>query len=109
MLKYATEFPKVTTYPGMNVSEQDEKVDGYPSSVRGVIDVALTEMPREILLLVSQARARAVTNINTHFYVKKGGKDIAKPMLFSILYHKKSFLIHIKSTILLFSTFSALL
>jgi hypothetical protein len=59
MLKYAAEFPKVTTYPGMNVSEEDEQVDGDSPSVRGVIDVALPEMPREILLLVSQARARA--------------------------------------------------
>jgi hypothetical protein len=59
LLQYATDCPKVTTYPGMNVSEEDEQVDGNSPSVRGVIDVALPEMPREILLLVSQARARA--------------------------------------------------
>ncbi len=59
LLQYATECQKVTTYPGMNVPEEDEQIDGDSSSVRCVIDVALPEMPREILLLVSQASARA--------------------------------------------------
>lgn len=36
----------------MNVSEEDEEVHGYAPPVRGVVNVALTEMPREETLLV---------------------------------------------------------
>ena len=42
---------KQESYPGMDVSEQDEQIHSDASPIRRVVDVALPKVPRKILLL----------------------------------------------------------
>ena len=49
---------KQESYPGMDVSEQDEQIHSDASPIRRVVDVALPKVPRKILLLVRQTQTR---------------------------------------------------